>query len=508
MKCVIFLVCGLATLQAFAMLLYLPLSLMENHFENSLQSSSINLEESIAERRFQEDITPQVVSASKNEKSTNLKPTKPYFLTGKRTLEVNEDTFDEWEVFEEIEDASVEDIDESLEHWILPDKLLNKTRNHDSVLFELDNGRQLLLIMLGRHARSLQWIDLETGKKNMTFVTGEDPVGQPLNDLNHVYSVTVDSIATPSHKEVWLPCGFHGDVLNSEQSSEYARVVNLQTMKVEVGPRLPFAGGACVAAPIYVYGPDEPAHICTFGGTDGQHDTGTYLPYTACFDRVAQKWHHPFGKLPYGFDHGSLAHIPAGVCDPSDPARLLIFNYRTKNYGTQATEMLAFDMPSKPWRKEQLETLEAETPGRWYVYANITYDGPRDYLNAPRDAAGMALVNGGRKILNFGGIHYHYKKNQEDDVRRRKGFRHSMIRSFDVCEKKWTKIGDLGVKAFALQSSASSRLNLAITCGGQTFADEEKNSPWCHITRFPGINFQTGTGCKATESSLPGLQFS
>jgi hypothetical protein len=173
-----------------------------------------------------------------------------------------------------------------------------------------------------------------------------------------------------------------GDLVNQQISSEYARIVNLKPMQVEAGLKLPIAGGACVAAPIHVKGPDHPPHICVFGGTNGSHDKGTYLPYTACYDRVAQKWHHPFGRMPFGFDHGSVVHLPSGVCNPSDPERVLILNFRTKSYGQQRPEIMAFDIPSSPWSDEDLSSLDAETPGEWYTYASISYSGHEDEVNA------------------------------------------------------------------------------------------------------------------------------
>ena len=53
------------------------------------------------------------------------------------------------------------------------------------------------------------------------------------------------------------------------------RIVDLETMQVRVGPKLPFSGGACGAAPIQAIS-GEPPLICSFGGTDGNHDKGKY----------------------------------------------------------------------------------------------------------------------------------------------------------------------------------------------------------------------------------------
>lgn len=130
---------------------------------------------------------------------------------------------------------------------------------------------------------------------------------------------------------------------------------------------MPFKGGACVAKEIFFNGPENPAHICTFAGTDGSHDTGEFLDYTSCFDRVNNKWIHPFGRLPYGLDHGSIALIPKGTCNPNDPSRLLIFNFRKSNYSTAKSIILAFDIPEQ-WTEEQLNR-SPDKFGEWYIFS-------------------------------------------------------------------------------------------------------------------------------------------
>ena len=42
----------------------------------------------------------------------------------------------------------------------------------------------------------------------------DDPDGDPLDNLNHVYTVLVDKL-DGGGKEVWLPCGFRGDDIPS-----------------------------------------------------------------------------------------------------------------------------------------------------------------------------------------------------------------------------------------------------------------------------------------------------
>lgn len=439
----------------------------------------------------------------------------PYIFQG-RTANVpvssNPDLYDEKPILKSISSASIQPIPSTQQNWVLAKRLTNHTRNHDNIIFDVnDSDRQVLVIVLGRWSESIQWFDLQSGKRNITMVTGYDPAGKPLGNLNHVYSVVVDSLSTPSQKEIWLPCGFHGHQINREQSSKYARIVNLGTMTVQVGPELPFAGGACVAAAIHVHGPDKPAHICTFGGTQGSHDTGTFLPYSACYDREAEKWHFPFGRMPFGFDHGSIVHLPPGVCDPSDPARILIFNFRTETYGKQRPEMLAFDIPSDAWSPEEDYSMDAETPGKWYIFANISHSGAEDEANAPRDASGLAIANNWRNFINFGGIHYHGHHNfTEPDGSLSLRFTHrrySTIRSFDVCSRTWSKVGDMGVRVFAVQTGVSANLNLAITCGGHIDAKRNNNNPWCIASRIPGMQLQANQGCSVTNGQIPGTIF-
>eukprot|EP00980_Cylindrotheca_fusiformis_P018183 scaffold5887_cov122-Cylindrotheca_fusiformis.AAC.12 len=459
--------------------------------------------------------TTAVKSDVSPEGSLNVEGRTPYYLTG-RTAEKfsSHDEYDEERIFQSIHDAPIQNIPDSQNNWIMHRRLPKTTRNHDNVMFDVESsGRHVLVVMLGRHSETLQWIDVMTGKQNYTMVKGNDPAGNPLNNLNHVCSVVVDSLSTPSYKEIWLPCGFHGHGVNEEWSSEYARIVNLKTMKVETGPKLPYAGGACVALPIHIKGPDEPAHICVFGGTEGQHDKGTFLPYTSCYDRKEQHWHHPFGRLPFGFDHGNALHLPAGVCDPADPERILISNFRTEPYGTPHSEILAFDIPpSSPyWTDEQLTSLSPETPGKWYVYANISYSGIDDEVNAPRDASGIVVANNWRNLINFGGVHYHghhqVTRTNGQTVMTQSRRRYSTVRSLDICSKTWSKVGELGVETFALQTSVSGKLNVAITCGGQSFTTRKENSPWCLVNRIPGVQFQTNRGCTVNDDEIAGVVF-
>jgi hypothetical protein len=188
-------------------------------------------------------------------------------------------------------------------------------------------------------------------------------------------------------------------------------------------------------------------------------------------------------------DHGSISLIPKGTCHESDPAKLIILNFRTQAYGTQRTgEMLGFDVPENGWTLDQLQSdrYRIQETGNWYIFANVSYahhdDDPQDFrLNAPRDASGTLSANNGRNILNFGGVHYH-----EDPTNKRVKSTFSVIRSFDVCtpNKRWSLVGDLKLPTFALQTVASQKLQLAITCGGDVTGTKDRNNPWCVVNRF------------------------
>ena len=186
--------------------------------------------------------------------------------------------------------------------WALPKQLEHPTRNHEAVVLEYDD-KQTLVIILGRYSRAVQWIDLHTGELNHRVTNQIDPAGKALNDLNHVGAVVIDNAQTRK-KEIWIPCGFHNDPVGSEISSQYVRIINVDTMEISAGPRLPYAGGACAASAVEIV-PNEPLQICTFGGTHGNHDTGSFLSYTSCYDQLRQRWQFPFGSKLQHIDNVS-----------------------------------------------------------------------------------------------------------------------------------------------------------------------------------------------------------
>ncbi|CAE7243031.1 ULP1B, partial [Symbiodinium natans] len=101
------------------------------------------------------------------------------------------------------------------------------------------------------------------------------------------------------------------------------------------------------------------------------------------------------------------------------------------------------------WTAEELTQKSMEDQGDWYIYHNLSFT-PADPCTSPRDASGMATANGGRFLLNLGGVFYTHDKSG-----RPIGHRFSAIRSFDLCEKAWAIEGDLGMDTFALQTAAS-----------------------------------------------------
>jgi hypothetical protein len=389
---------------------------------------------------------------------------------------------------------------------------------------EQANGRYHLLQLLGRYSRVIQWLDLITGQQDYRITYGKDPDGYPLNDLNHVEAVVVDSLDGTT-REAWLICGFYGDAPNSEQSINYARIVDLRDMVVRVGPKLPSSGGACVALAIEIDGPGTPPHICSVGGTMGNHDTGTFLSQTACYDRIQKQWHFVLGRLPYGLDHGNGAVIPAGTCHASDPARIVLLNFRTYSYGEQRPEILALDLPTNGWTPAQIQASIEEhgqsdggaqsgsgsgsssSNSPWYVFANFSYDpyqpwrhnSDEDNLNRARDASGVVMANGGRYLLNFAGVSYRYPTQQEQAAEGLppKITKHtSQVRLLDVCAATptWSAVADLGLSTFAVLTAASAELNLAFKCGGDVSYQRHRNNPWCVATRIPGVQLHNERG--------------
>lgn len=392
--------------------------------------------------------------------------------------------------------------------WALNSPLLHGTRNHDCVaLFDDEESKKRgdhvqIVNLLGRYSRHVEVIDMITGQHRSKTTEGVDPSGALLADLNHVSAVLVDAIdadgaTVPSSKgggrskqEVWLPCGFHGDAVNSETSSEYVRIVDMDTMAIRVGPKLPSSGGACTSLAIHVF-PNEPPMICSFAGTRGKHDSGEFLTQTQCYDRTRERWWSPFGEMPFGLDHGNAAIIPRGTCNDSDPARIIIMNFRTEPYGDIHPEILAHDLPVDRWTLDQLESMGSEPnrKGDWYIYHNITdpFARPED---VPRDAAGIVVTDGGQHVLNFGGQAHDISMDEHRATgRKRHKIKFNMIRSLDVCEKKWAKVGDMGLSTFALQSCASERLQVAFTCGGEAPL-HNSNSDMCIVSRLADTHIE------------------
>ena len=219
------------------------------------------------------------------------------------------------------------------------------------------------------------------------------------------------------------------------------------------------------------------------------------MPYVSCYDRLTRKWVYPFGKLPVGMDHLSVVVVPKAACHPKDPSRILVFNFRTKNYSTHTSaEILAFDIPKDGWTRDVLESSTADKDGNWYTFANHTFNGGEDEAYAPRDASGVVMANNGKSVVNFGGI------NQVRNPLWKKGNRkhgpkvfstwYSTVRELNVCSKTWEKVSDLGIQTFAFMSSASTKLNTAFFCGGAMYRqDFNGNTELCLAIRIPGIKF-------------------
>eukprot|EP00439_Symbiodinium_sp_Y106_P078087 s562_g16.t3 len=422
---------------------------------------------------------PEPVSSLRALSAGAVDAAPPFYLTARHSYPYPD--WSAWHGHKQLQSeslAELHEVEQNQSTWILPHKLTTSVRNHDSILLEVEE-QHFLVTVLGRWSRFIQVMDLSTGQQWSKRTRASDPEGDPLDNLNHVYTVLVDKLGGAG-KEVWLPCGFRGDQVNREYSIKYMRILDLETLELRTGPKLPFAGGACTAEALEII-PDEPPMICSFGGTDGHHNSGIFQPYATCYDRLRERFWFPFGKMPYGMDHASIVVTPAGVCGEQKQNRsVIILNYRIVPYGSQRPEMLAHDLPEDGWTAEELSELSMEDPGEWYIYHNGSFT-PADPCNSPRDASGMATANGGRLMLNFGGIYYTHDKNGHPV-----GHRFSAIRSFDVCEKSWTIEGDLGMDTFALQTAASQKLQIAVTCGGESverFLNRNGNQPWCIVHR-------------------------
>ena len=282
---------------------------------------------------------------------------------------------------------------------------------------------------------------------------GRDVVAdEVLNDCNHVVAVPLS--LSGGGTELWLPCGFEGHHVGHETSTNVTRIVNTTSLEVRAGPRIEQAGGACAALALPV-GRDgeERVQACAIGGTDGNHNSGRFLDSVRCFSRVSGVWHEPTARLPLAMDHGNAVLLPAGTCNPHDPPRVLLLNFRTHHYANQRTEVFAVDLDgsiadSTSARQRWGASPHANRPHanrphvnrslpEWYLFAN-------DSDSLPRDAAGVVLAASGRVILSFGGVYYarSHDRSVGEDLR---SARHAMP-GVSVQKTKWKPLADDGGK--------------------------------------------------------------
>lgn len=395
--------------------------------------------------------------------------------------------------------------------FLLKTPLLQGRRNHDCVI---DEESFEMVNILGRWARTVESRNLLTGASRSVRSHGTDPAGWRVDDLNHVYAVRVRSLVD-DRDELWLPCGFHGDNVNAERSASFARIVHLDSLNVTVGPRLLRSGGACSALALHLDGPERPAHVCTFGGTDGTHDKGTLLTQVACFDRRAQRWHQPFPPLPVGLDHSNAALVPAGTCGADEPARIVLLNFRTGHYSGHVADVLELDVGMPANGTQQLSSASAWRRLKPSMNVSGASSGRQAHSTlTPRDASGLVSAAGGRYLLNFGGVHYRTGRFGETQVHVQ-----DEVRALDVCHRSWAHVRRLGVPLFALQTCSSAALGLSVSCGGQSawrnmlrvpvpgtkLADMNFNFDSCIAHRFPSQPYaRLETRCPHVESGQSG----
>lgn len=369
-------------------------------------------------------------------------------------------------------------------------------RNHGCAVV----GDRLIQI-LGRWAESVESTSigaLDGGRTRLRSCTGRHA---DLCVLNHVVAVPVASGDNDTSVTVWLPCGFEHHSVGKEVATRVARIVNPWTLEVGLGPVLDVPGGACAALALSLR-PGGREDVCSFGGTDGSHDSGAFLDAVRCYNRDAKKWWEPFEPLPVGLDHANAAYITAKTCNKHDPARVIVMNFRTDHYSNMRTEVFASSMLSSKSRR-------GVQAARWRMVSN-------DTSSLPRDASG-AVVIAQRYIVQFGGVYYCYASSKTglaearevlvelcglvgckfegplySDVRGhhiRVDF--SEIRAFDVCRRRWFHVGRLPYPVFATQTCATD--DRTYTCGGRRGGRVPRSRPNEHA--FVGGDRQNTREC-------------
>ncbi|CAM9567224.1 unnamed protein product [Discosporangium mesarthrocarpum] len=336
-------------------------------------------------------------------------------------------------------EAGLEDYSNYTGHWLLDEPLLHARRNHDCIIYD---GK--LINLAGRFASTVETMDLQTGTQVLMSRNSS------LLSMNHPTIALVDRLpGERTGKDIWITCGFIGHEVNKEVSMTHVTIVDADTLRPRLGPPLDRPRGACGTLPLHLDGPEKPALVCVFGGSDGTHDKGEMLDLVSCYDRVKKAW-RKLPSLPVAGDHLNTVLMEGGACveeggEPS-PKRVLALHIRPNNYGMSLREVFALDL-----------NPDGGVMGDWYTFTTIPD-------RETRDAAGVVLSEDSSKLISLGGINHGMEIPDEEGLDR-SGNPQQQVKLLDLCKRRWNEdFRMLFTPRFAIQACKSG--DAIFACGG------------------------------------------
>ena len=348
-------------------------------------------------------------------------------------------------------------------HGWIDGNLLDGRRNGMCIVTN-QTGQQELISIGGRHAPNVESWNLETGEQKILTARGART--RNLLYKHHTHGVLVAPISGNSRRpsEFWIVCGLGVD----EEALEKMTIISLTDWSVREGPSLDVARGSCSSftldRPLAWMQPLAPANVaprslarldrttridgrlvCVVGGTE-HHEKNSHLTDScSCYDRLSQQWL----KLPSLREpqhHLSTVLVPSGVCNPTDPPRLLLWNGRNGDgFGPTTNKLLEL-------------RLHDEEPGEW-----IYRDGAPTLVSA----AAQTLTRGGRYAVLFGGNGY----TQERDV-----YMTSATVVYDICGHRACRatLSALRFVKWAIVGCTTADDKELLICGGDSTQDPDK----------------------------------
>lgn len=395
-------------------------------------------------------------------------------------------------------------------------------RNHGCVVrpveselgFSVSRSPLEAILFGGRWGANIEVLDISSGEYSL-----KTPLQVPELDANHLSAEYVPSLYGGGH-EIWIVCGFEGDVVNAETARTHMTIIDADTWEVKLGPKLDLARGGCASFQIdgpasgpWHYSPSAfPLHRAnshrsssTFSSsklTTRRRDSATASEAEAKKNKnnEGERDGDEEEKIPAGWIQGRLLCVVGGFVG-------------THDRGYSVDLVSCYDRVTEDWVTLPSLPNQLDHHNAVYVKGGTCSGHNRDRVlvlngrNGPYNmtvpeihqlvlgddhwttwletspshngAASVSLTKQGH-LISVGGIEYptgHVEVNVKSDE----------INILNVCSKTYCKPrSTLLHPKWALYPCHSPRDDYLYICGGaSTFHDSHRNSPYCEAINIP-----------------------